>query len=286
VTDQLLDIQDLRVDHGNVNAVRGVSLRIGHGETLGLVGESGSGKSTIGNAILGLVRPTGGQIRFRGEDITAATSRRRRQLGRHIQVVFQNPYSSLNPSRTIGQTLTEPLRVVRRLARADAIDRVHDTLRQVGLPSDATDRYPAELSGGQRQRIAIARALVLEPQLVICDEPTSALDLSVQAQILNLLLDLQHDLGLSYLFISHDIDVVRHASHRIAVLLDGQIVEQGKATTVTETPQHPYTQALLAAVPTLDSDHQQAGPAPPRLDDSVLQTLLHDSVTESIHDTA
>jgi ABC-type glutathione transport system ATPase component len=255
VSDPILGIEDLSVDfrrgRDTVAAVTSVSLELGRGETLGLVGESGSGKSTIGNAVLGLVAPSGGRIRFRGEDITAATSRRRRQLGRHIQVVFQDPYGSLNPSRTIGQTLTEPLRVVRRMPRADAAERVRAALAQVGLAYDALGRYPGAFSGGQRQRIAIARALVLEPEIVICDEPTSALDLSVQAQILNLLLDLQNDLGLSCLFISHDIDVVRHMSHRVAVLLGGRIVEQGTAATVTATPSHAYTRALLAAVPPL-----------------------------------
>ncbi|WP_116948278.1 ATP-binding cassette domain-containing protein [Jiangella endophytica] len=262
----LLEIQDLRVEFAGrrrhdagVLAADGVSLRIDDAETLGLVGESGSGKSTIGNAVLGLVKPAAGRILFRGQDVTHATTRERRRLGQHIQVVFQDPYSSLNPSRTIGQTLGEQLRLVRGLDRRTTRIHVENVLRQVGMPADTMSRYPAEFSGGQRQRIAIARALVMEPDLVICDEPTSALDLSVQAQILNLLLDLQARLGLGYLFISHDIDVVRHMSHRVAVLLHGRVVEQGPAEGVTRHPDHEYTRTLVAAVPSVDV----AAEAPP-----------------------
>jgi ABC-type glutathione transport system ATPase component len=257
MTEPLLELQDLRVQFSGrarhekpIHAVNGVSLCLAPGETLGLVGESGSGKSTIGNAILGLVRPTSGVIRFRGNDITHATIRRRRELSQSVQAIFQDPYGSLNPSRTIGRTLVEPLRVVQRVDRGTAAARVVDALAKVGMHQSAVHKYPAEFSGGQRQRIAIARALVLEPELIICDEPTSALDLSVQAQILNLLLDLQQQLRLSYLFITHDIDVVRHMSHRVAVLLGGRIVEDGPAEQVTERPTHDYTQRLLAAVPT------------------------------------
>jgi ABC-type glutathione transport system ATPase component len=243
----LLDVRDLRVEYGGRHAVNGVSLRLEPGETLGLVGESGSGKSTIGNAILGLVKPSGGRILFDGEDITHATGRRRRALASQLQVVFQDPYSSLNPSRTIGQTLADPLRP--GFTRSEARNRVVELLRRVGLPPAAAARYPAQFSGGQRQRIAIARALVLRPRVVVCDEPTSSLDLSVQAQVLNLLLELQEQLGLSYLFVSHDIGVVRHMAHRVAVLLDGRVVEQGPVEVVTENPTHPYTQALLDATP-------------------------------------
>jgi ABC-type glutathione transport system ATPase component len=253
MTAPLLETHDLRVDHhgrhGRTRAVDGVALRLPPGRTLGLVGESGSGKSTIAAAVLGLVRPTGGRILFRGADITHASPRRRRELSRHLQAVFQDPYGTLNPSRTIGQTLAEPLRIVHRLGRAEAADRVAAALAQVGLPPDAARRYPRDFSGGQRQRIAIARALVPRPELVICDEPTSALDLSVQAQILNLLLDLQRDLGLAYLFISHDIDVVRHMAHDAAVLLQGRVVEQGPVDQVTGSPAHRYTRALLASRP-------------------------------------
>jgi len=223
----LLEVRGLRVEYRPRHpVVDGVDLVVRPGETLGLLGESGSGKSTIGHAIVGLVRPAAGRILFRGEDITHATARRRRELSTHLQIVFQDPHGSLNPSRTVGSTLAEPLRVVRRLPRRAASARVDAVLERVGMSPAAASRYPGAFSGGQLQRIAIARALVLEPDLVVCDEPTSALDLSVQAQILNLLLDLQQQLGLSYLFISHDVDVVRFVCHRTVVLRGGRIVEQ------------------------------------------------------------
>ncbi|QFU91727.1 ATP-binding cassette domain-containing protein [Amycolatopsis sp. YIM 10] len=269
MTGRLLEVSGLRVEYRGrgrnpgVVAVDGVDLWLDRSETLGLVGESGSGKSTIGNAILGLVRPAAGRILFGGNDITHATPRQRRRLGPRVQAVFQDPYGSLNPSRTIGRTLAEPLRVVRGLGRKEADARVADVLARAGVPPDAAGRYPAAFSGGQRQRIAIARALVLEPDLVVCDEPTSALDLSVQAQLLNLLLDLQRQLGLSYLFISHDIDVVRHMSHRAAVLRDGRIVEQGPVAEVIDHPGHAYTRALLAAVPVPDPRRAAIHPRAP-----------------------
>jgi ABC-type glutathione transport system ATPase component len=261
----LLEVTDLSVGYPGagflrrrqpVPAVRGVSLSIGRGETLGLVGESGSGKSTIGKAILGLVRPTGGRIVLSGHDITYANGHERRGLAEHLQVVFQDPHASLSPSLTVGATLAEPLRVVRRMSRRDAADLVIDMLRRVGLSPDSARSYPAQLSGGQRQRVAIARALMLEPELVVCDEPTSALDLSVQAQILNLLLDLQQQFGVSYLFISHDIGVIRHISHRVAVLLKGQVMELADIQAFAAGPHHPYTEALLAAVPVPDPRRQ------------------------------
>lgn len=241
----LLEISNLRVEFAarrqRVVAVDGVNLTVGSGETVGLVGESGSGKSTVGNAVLGLVPCASGRITLAGKEFT-------RQLAvEHVQAVFQDPRGSLNPSRTIGAALAEPLRVRRRLCRSEAEARVVSTLGQVGLSSDTFQQFPGQLSGGQRQRVAIARALVLEPDLVICDEPTSALDLSVQAQVLNLLLELQEQLGLAYLFISHDIDVVRHMSHRIAVLQSGRILEAGPVEQVMADPSHPYTRALLAA---------------------------------------
>lgn len=259
----LLELRDLTVDYTGgrgrrapIRAVDSVSLNLVAGRTLGLVGESGSGKSTIGNAVLGLTRTTSGQVLFDGADIASATRTRRRELSRHLQVIFQDPYSSLNPSRTIGQTLSDPLRSHGRVTRAEARARISDLLERVGLQPDAADRYPAQSSGGQRQRIAIARALVPDPELVICDEPTSSLDLSVQAQVLNLLLDLQDKLHLGYLFISHDIGVIRHVSHDVAVLLHGNLVEYGPVDAVTDNPAHPYTRALLAATPVADPREQ------------------------------
>jgi oligopeptide/dipeptide ABC transporter ATP-binding protein len=258
----LLEIENLRVHFTDgrrtTRAVDDVSLTIGPGETLGLVGESGSGKSTIGRAIVGLVPVTSGSVRFDGQDITNANLTRRRELAAQMQVVFQDPYSSLNPAKTIGQTLAEPLTVHGKLSRAARVERVEKMLGRVGMPTDAANRYPAQFSGGQRQRIAIARALMLEPRLVICDEPVSALDLSIQAQIMNLLADLQAELGVSYLFIAHDLAVVRHISHRTIVLYRGQVMEAGDAETVADHPRHPYTQALVAAAPMPDPDVQRA----------------------------
>lgn len=259
----LLDVRDLHVEFAGrgrsgvpVRAANGVSLRLAAGETLGLVGESGSGKSTIGNAILGLVQPSAGSIRLLGQEVTHATPALRRELGRHVRVVFQDPYNSLNPSRSIGSAVAAPLIAGGRHTRAEITARISDVLTRVGLSPDAASRYPAQFSGGQRQRIAIARAVIGEPRLIICDEPTSALDLSVQAQVINLLLDLQRQLRLAFLFISHDIDVVRHMSHRVAVLLRGHIVESGPAELVTGSPGHPYTQALLLAAPVPDPRQQ------------------------------
>ena len=258
----LLDIENLSVEFrqgrraSSFKAVDDVSLQIHPGETVGLVGESGSGKSTIGNAVLGLVPVSMGRIRFASQDITRAGFAQRRALSAQLQVVFQNPYSSLNPVRTIGQTLAEPLGVHRKLSKADTAVEVARMLERVGLPTGAAGRYPPQFSGGQRQRIAIARALMLSPQLVICDEVVSALDLSIQAQVLNLLRDLQDEFGLSYLFISHDLAVVRNVSHRIVVLYRGQIMESGLAHQVSEAPSHPYTRALLAAAPVPDPRRQ------------------------------
>jgi oligopeptide/dipeptide ABC transporter ATP-binding protein len=234
-----------------------VDLTIAPRETLGLVGESGSGKTTIGRAILGLCHVDGGSIHFGGTEITHADHALRRRLSAELQVVFQDPYSSLNPTRTVGQTLRETLRVHHKLERAQLDERVRLILERVGLPESAASRYPAHFSGGQRQRIAIARALIVQPRLVICDEPVSALDLSVQAQVLNLLRELQDELELSYLFIAHDLDVVRHLSHRIVVLYGGRVMEQGDAATVYRDPRHPYTQALLAAAPVPDPELQR-----------------------------
>jgi oligopeptide/dipeptide ABC transporter ATP-binding protein len=261
--DRLLRVNDLTVEYSRgwrkppLKAVDGVSFSLSPRETVGLVGESGSGKTTIGRAILGLAPVAGGTIEFGGKDITASSHKQRRELSADLQVVFQDPYSSLNPTRTIGQTLTEVLLVHHKLSKDEARDRVSVMLERVGLPSDAADRYPAHFSGGQRQRVAIARALMNQPRLVICDEPTSALDLSVQAQVLNLLNHLQHEFELSYLFISHDLAVVRHLSHRIIVLYQGRIMEDGEADAVYRNPVHPYTQALLHSAPVPDPEEQR-----------------------------
>jgi peptide/nickel transport system ATP-binding protein len=242
-----------------VHAVEDVSLTVRRGETLGLVGESGSGKTTIGRAVLRRLTPTAGTIRFDGEDITEVTGERLRRLRKRMQLVFQDPYASLNPRMTVLQLVAEPL-VVHGEARnaADARDRVVALLDQCGLPSDAADRHPHAFSGGQRQRIGIARALALRPDFVVADEPVSALDVSVRAQVVNLLQDLQGDLGLSYLFIAHDLSVVRHISHRIAILYAGRLVELAPAERLYENPVHPYTEALLSAVPIPDPPAQRA----------------------------
>ena len=251
----LLELRELVVEypqrgrHRSMRAVDGVSFVVRPGETVGLVGESGSGKTSIGAAVVGLAPVSGGAVIFDGEDISHASAARRRALSAEIQVIFQDPYSSLNPVRMVGQTLAEPLLVHRRLGKAEVAAQVRQMLARVGLDASAADRYPAQFSGGQRQRIAIARALMISPRLVICDEAVSALDLSVQAQILNLLLELQQELSLSYLFISHDLDVVRHMADRIVVLHRGKVMETGDAHEVYDTPSHPYTRALLAAVP-------------------------------------
>ncbi|SDR57790.1 Oligopeptide/dipeptide transporter, C-terminal region [Rhizobiales bacterium GAS191] len=262
-TVSLLAVRDLHVvykqsSRRESHVLNGVSLSIAPGETLGLVGESGSGKTTIGRVILGQTPATRGTIVFDGEDITHASRRRRRELGRHIQVVFQDPYGSLNPARTIGQTLSEPLLTDRSLTRRGIQERIRDILQKVGMPPDTAARYPSQFSGGQRQRIAIARAVIGRPRLVVCDEPVSALDLSIQAQVLNLLNQLQRDMQLSLLFISHDLTVVRHVSHRTAVLYRGEIVEEGAAAEVHDNPQHPYTKALIAASPIPDPVAQKA----------------------------
>lgn len=237
-------------------ALTDINISIGQGETLGLVGESGSGKTTLGRAVLGLAPVSGGKIIFEGQDISHATRKQRRILSRDMQVVFQDPYTSLNPALEVGDILAEPLGVQGMEATA-AKRRVKELLDQVGLPSDAIHRLPREFSGGQRQRVAIARALALSPKLIVCDEPVSALDLSTQARVLDLFLQIQKDTGVSYLFVSHDLDVVRHISHRVAVMYRGEIVEQGSAGIVTRDPEHPYTQRLLLASPVPDPDRQE-----------------------------
>jgi peptide/nickel transport system ATP-binding protein len=261
--DGLLRVENLVVDYAGkgfraktFRALTDINISIGQGETLGLVGESGSGKTTLGRAVLGLAPVSGGRIAFEGTDISHATRRQRRVLSRDMQVVFQDPYTSLNPALEIGAILAEPLGVQGMEASA-ARKRVKELLDQVGLPSDALHRLPREFSGGQRQRVAIARALALSPKLIVCDEPVSALDLSTQARVLDLFLQIQKDTGVSYLFVSHDLDVVRHISHRVAVMYRGEIVEQGPAEVVTRNPEHPYTQRLLLASPVPDPDRQE-----------------------------
>ncbi|WP_062528891.1 ATP-binding cassette domain-containing protein [Demequina rhizosphaerae] len=263
MTDSLLTVDALEVEYPGrgfraqpFRAVKGVSFDIKPGETVGLVGESGSGKTTIGRAILGLAPVSAGTVTFKGEDISHPTKQRRRELTRDIQVVYQDPYSSLNPSLTIGDSLTEPM-IVRKTPKREAQARVRELLDMVRLPSDAADRMPREFSGGQRQRVAIARALALDPTLIICDEPVSALDLSTQARVLELFLEIQERTGVAYLFISHDLAVVREMSHRVAVLLHGELVEWGDGDTVTSQPEHPYTQRLLLASPVPDPIAQE-----------------------------
>jgi oligopeptide transport system ATP-binding protein len=240
-----------RVSH-TVNAVDGVSFDIEEGKTLGLVGESGSGKSTTGYCILQLLKPTAGSVRFQGQELTSLGREGMRRMRREMQIVFQDPYSSLDPRMTVGDIVSEPLEVHSVGSRRNRRARVRELLDVVGFNPDYENRYPHEFSGGQRQRVGVARALALNPSLIVCDEPVSALDVSIQAQILNLLKDLQRDFGLTYLFISHDLAVVRSMSDHIAVMKDGKIVETGSADEVYETPKHEYTRALLTAVPVPD----------------------------------
>jgi peptide/nickel transport system ATP-binding protein len=266
VDGNLLELRDLKVYFpiksgvvmdrhvGDVKAVDGVTLDVKRGETLGLVGESGCGKSTVGRAILRLYKPTGGSIVFDGQDITNLDENELRPLRRRMQMVFQDPYASLNPRHSVGRIVGEPLRTHGLAGRRQAASRVRELLGIVGLPADAASRYPHEFSGGQRQRIGLARSLALNPDFVVADEPVSALDVSIQAQIINLLENLQDEFDLTYLFIAHDLAVVRHISDRIAVMYLGSIVEISRADELYDNPLHPYTITLLSAVPIPDPE--------------------------------
>jgi len=265
----LLDVADLRVHYpirrglfrrvvGSVKAVDGISFAIRPGETFALVGESGCGKTTTGYAVLGLEKPTAGRVAFAGADFTVATGEERRCLQRDMQIVFQDPYSSLNPKLTVGESIGEPLLVHRVLHGKALAERVAELLSLVGLRPEHATRHPHEFSGGQRQRLVIARALSLRPKLIVCDEPVSALDVSVRSQILNLLMELQRELGVAYLFISHDLSVVRHLSDRVGVMYLGHIVEEAPADRLFAAPAHPYTKALLSAIPLADPVAQRA----------------------------
>jgi len=259
----MLDIRGLRQEFGHgrstFHALGGVDLHVGRGETVGLVGESGCGKSTLARAVMLMRRPTAGRIDVDGADVTNLRGPALRRYRDRVQMVFQDPNDSLDPRFTVGRSVAEPL-AAQRVGGSERRRRVHEALEEVGLPTDSVTRFPHEFSGGQRQRIAIARAMVVRPELLVLDEPTSALDVSVQAQILNLLVRLQTDHGMSYLFVSHDLAVVHHMAHRVYVMQSGRVVEHGPARELWHSPQHEYTKELLSAVPTVHSRSHRAGP--------------------------
>lgn len=262
------EVDEGAVDAGEqarvVRAVDGVSFTLNAGQTLGLVGESGSGKSTLASLVMALQRPSAGSVRLQGQDLFSLSRRQLRRVRREVQMVWQDPYASLNPRMSVGQIVGEPLAIHPDVVpRAGRSAYVRDLLARVGLNPDFADRYPHQFSGGQRQRIGIARALALRPQVVICDEPVSALDVSVRAQVLNVLQDLQQEFGLAYLLISHDLSVVHHSCDEVAVMYRGQIVEHGTRDQVYSHPEHPYTQALLAAVPVPDPTQRTRPAAKP-----------------------
>jgi len=244
---------------GDVRAVDGVNLSVMEGETLGLVGESGCGKSTLGRTIMRLEDPTAGRVLFEGKDLARATGDALFRLRREIQIIFQDPYSSLNPRMTVGEIVREPLLVHKIGSKAEQVEKVRALLETVGLTGEMLDRYPHEFSGGQRQRIGIARALALDPKLVIADEPVSALDVSVRSQVLNLMVRLQRERNLTYVFISHDLSVVEHVSDSIAIMYLGRIVEKGPVDRIFAHPAHPYTRALIAAIPVADPEQRHEG---------------------------
>jgi len=263
--DTLVDIRNLKVHFpikggllgravASVKAVDGVDLQVKQGEVLGLVGESGCGKSTLGRAVLQLIKPTAGEVYFKGEEISHLSTSQIRHKRANMQMIFQDPFSSLDPRYTVGRVVAEPLENFNRGTRQERLDRVKELLQVVGLNPNYVNRYPHEFSGGQRQRIGIARALALNPQFIVADEPISALDVSIQAQVLNLLLDLQNQFNLTYLFIAHNLAAIKHISNRVAVMYLGHIVELGNAEEVYNNPQHPYTIALLSASPLTDPD--------------------------------
>ena len=261
MTGPVLKAERLSVSFGaagaRVHAVAGVDLELRPGETLAIVGESGSGKTTLALALLGVHRPQSGRVLFRGQDIWAS-SRELKALRRHVQMVLQDPYSSLDPRWRVGDIVAEPLLAQGIAGRRDARVRARALLERVGLPADASERMPSEFSGGQRQRIAIARALAIEPEIVVADEPVSALDVSIQAQIVNLLLELQREFGVGYAVISHDLALVAQVADRVVVMYLGRVVEEGSATQITAVPRHPYTAALVSAVPEVDPGAQRA----------------------------